>query len=204
MFVHSINQMLASRLPGEKVEYLSFDSVEEDPQNLYQIEFLNSLNLAGFPQHQIVLKPGCPIILLRNMDKSLGLCNGTRLICERLGRNLIHARIAIGDQKGKKVTIPRIPLISDPEETKLPFKLIRKQFPIHLAFGLTINKSQGQTIGRVGIHLQEPVFSHGQLYVALSRSRSSTSTKIMVTHSQNTPALPQTRNVVYKEVFQST
>ena len=117
----------------------------------------------------------------------MGLCNGTWLICRRSDRNLIHSEVEIGDHTGEQVIIPWIPLTLSPEESGFPFKLLWKQFPIQLAFALSINKSQGQTIGTVGIHLQEPVFSHGQLYVALSRSRSSQSTKIMVTHSKNTP-----------------
>ena len=46
----------------------------------------------------------------------------------------------------------------------------RVQFPIRLCFGITANKSQGQTYKRVGINLSNAeMFSHGQLYVALSR-----------------------------------
>ena len=50
----------------------------------------------------------------------------------------------------------------------LSFQLKRRQFPVHLAFSITINKAQGQSVRRVGIDLRVPVFSHGQLYVALS------------------------------------
>jgi ATP-dependent DNA helicase PIF1 len=59
-----------------------------------------------------------------------------------------------------------------PTDSDLPFTLNRMQFPVLLAFAVTINKSQGQTFDRVGILLEEPVFSHGQLYVAFSRATS--------------------------------
>ena len=51
----------------------------------------------------------------------------------------------------------------------LPFMLSRKQFPVRISFAITINKSHGQTIPNVGIYLPRHVFSHGQLYVVLSR-----------------------------------
>ena len=67
--------------------------------------------------------------------------------------------------KGEDVFIPRIPLI--PTDSVFEFK--RTQFPIHLAFGMTITKSQGQSMKVVGVNLETHCFSHGQLYVACSR-----------------------------------
>ncbi len=52
----------------------------------------------------------------------------------------------------------------------LPFQMHRHQFPVRPAFALTINKAQGQTLEHVGVYLETPVFSHGQLYGALSRA----------------------------------
>jgi ATP-dependent exoDNAse (exonuclease V) alpha subunit len=54
----------------------------------------------------------------------------------------------------------------------MPFKIKRKQFPIRLAFSMTIKKAQGQTFDKICLDLTKPVFSHGQLYVGLSRVRS--------------------------------
>lgn len=101
----------------------------------------------------------------------------------------------------KMVFIPCIPL-KPSENIKLPFNLIRKQFAIRLAFVLTINKSQGQTIPHAGIYLPRHVFSHGQLCVALSRGISSNTTKILLKirklyHKTET----HTPNVVYQDVF---
>ncbi len=87
-----------------------------------------------------------------------------------------------------------------PSITGLDFaiKLNRRQFPIQLAFAMTINKAQGQTIKHVGIDLHKPVFTHGQLYVAFSRSTSSNHIKVLLNHDSPEK---QTPNVVYTEIL---
>ena len=70
------------------------------------------------------------------------------------------------------------------------------------AFSFTINKSQGQTLRQVGVWLMDPVFSHGQAYVAASRVGSHTNIKLALPYKQREE--PKTRNVVFKEVFQDT
>ncbi|XP_021991141.1 ATP-dependent DNA helicase PIF1-like [Helianthus annuus] len=200
--VDEINDHMIDLFQGDAKVYYSFDTADDDKQNLYPTEFLNSLTISGLPPHKLRLKTGCPIILLRNIDPSNGLCNGTRLICKAFAPNVIDAEIAIGDHKGKRVFLPRIPMCLS-EDDMLPFKLKRKQFPIRLSFSMTINKSQGQTIPYVGIYLPESVFSHGQLYVALSRGKSRENTKVLVHPDKKFTQLGvYTSNVVYREVLQ--
>ena len=106
-------------------------------------------------------------MLLRNINPSHGLCNGTRLIVTRLHRHCIRARIIGGSFNGKEHVLFRVKLSTN--EGDYPWILTRKQFPIRLSFAMTINKSQGQTLTTVGLDLRNPCFSHGQLYVGLSR-----------------------------------
>uniref|UniRef100_A0A453JU33 ATP-dependent DNA helicase n=1 Tax=Aegilops tauschii subsp. strangulata TaxID=200361 RepID=A0A453JU33_AEGTS len=158
--VDDLNDKMISRFPGEERLYHSFDSIEDDLQNNYTIDFLNSITPNGLPPHVLKLKVNCPVILLRNLDPHNGLCNGTRLMIRAFQDNAIDAEIVGGQHAGKRVFIPRIPM-SPSEDISLPFKLKRKQFPIRLSFAMTINKAQGQTIPNVGIYLPEPVFSLG-------------------------------------------
>ncbi|KAL4583163.1 hypothetical protein LXL04_007729 [Taraxacum kok-saghyz] len=147
------------------------------------------------------LKVGCPIILLRNIDPSNGLCNGTRLICKSFQMNVIGAEIAVGHHAGKRVFLPRIPLCLSADDM-FPFKLKRKQFPIRLSFVMTINKAQGQTIPNLGVYLPELVFLHDQLYVALSIGISRENTKVLVKPIKEfTNEGVYTSNVVYREVL---
>uniref|UniRef100_A0A803N7C7 DNA helicase Pif1-like 2B domain-containing protein n=1 Tax=Chenopodium quinoa TaxID=63459 RepID=A0A803N7C7_CHEQI len=76
--VDMLNEKILTEFVGEEKTYYSCDTVPEDRQNLYQQEFLNSLSFGGFPPHILKLKVGSPIMLLRNIDTSSGLCNGTR------------------------------------------------------------------------------------------------------------------------------
>jgi ATP-dependent DNA helicase PIF1 len=216
--VNGINELCLSQLPGPSYDYFSADEVGDrvdgygDPFMLPP-EYLHSLVITGIPLHLTELKVGCPVLLLRNLQPSIGLCNGTRLIVTATRPHVIRATIITGQHHGVEVFLPRVSLDS-PSTLPLPFTLRRRQFPVRLGFSMTINKAQGQSIQRVGINLLNPVFTHGQLYVALSRSTDYKQIRLLLPsrcsniesveeNGSNIVILspPKTVNIVYSEVI---
>ncbi|CAL9013876.1 unnamed protein product, partial [Prunus brigantina] len=204
--VTEINNYAIDLLPGEKHVYLSSDSLCSSSTNLenlcmmYPTEFLNQLEFNGLPEHSLTLKIGMPIMLLRNLNQSSGLCNGTRLVVTQMVDRVIEAKILTGSHIGHKVFIPRI--ILSATENKWPFIFKRRQFSIRPCYAMTINKSQGQSLKQVGLYLPQPVFTHGQLYVALSRATSREGLKIIIDNNNEVPN-KYTKNIVYKDVLQN-
>ncbi|XP_058784405.1 uncharacterized protein LOC131659195 [Vicia villosa] len=168
--VDKINDHVLALMPGDLRDYYSSDAVDhseihdKDMLDVLTPEFLSSLKNSRLPNHHIKLNIDTPIMLMRNIDQSEGLCNGTRLI------------------------------------SPWPFKLSRRQFPVIVSYSTMINKSQGQSLDWVGLYIPRDVFTHGQIYVDLSRVTSKQGIKILV-HDDNGTAKNSTANVVYKEVF---
>jgi hypothetical protein len=193
-----LNEVILAMIPEASSFRYSVDfPITEREKNPLVIptEFLNTLDPPGMPPHKLHLKLGAIYMLLRNLNVTDGLCNGTRFFLDAFDTNVLFC-IMIQDDPNKpekKFTLPRITL-SPPMHYPFPFK--RRQFPIKPAFVMTINKAQGGTLDVIGLEATTPVFAHGQAYVALSRV--SDFKKITVL----TPAgLPSTRNVVFQEVF---
>ncbi|KXN91254.1 ATP-dependent DNA helicase PIF1 [Leucoagaricus sp. SymC.cos] len=175
--VDDINAAILERFSGEKhilmgADSIDLDNAEDNNYPPYPMEYLNSLNVSGLSLAKLVLKVGCPLMLLRNLDPSEGLCNGTQMRLLAICSRVLHCKIISGDARfaNKEVMIPRFQL--SPSAETLPIPLKCHQFPVRLAFAMTINKSQGQSVKYVGINLQTSVFSHGQLYVAFSHCTS--------------------------------
>nr|XP_043614567.1 ATP-dependent DNA helicase PIF1-like [Erigeron canadensis] len=200
-----INETMLNKLNRPGKTYKSSDEVckastdSTEQESLYPVEFLNTLTFPGMPPHELHVKEGLPVMLLRNVNPAQGLCNGTRLLITGLGRFIIKARIITGSKIGDTALIPRITLSST--KSKWPFILKRRQFPIKPCYAMTINKSQGQSLNFVGLYLPKPVFSHGQLYVALSRVTTPEGFKVLMIEDNDTNLKHHTRNIVYKEVF---
>jgi ATP-dependent DNA helicase PIF1 len=81
--VEEINKLAGDRIPSEYTNYLSIDSIVDGQNNNnhnFNLEYLNQIKISGIPLHEIKLKIGMPVILMRNLSNTKGLCNGTRMI----------------------------------------------------------------------------------------------------------------------------
>ncbi|XP_058765892.1 uncharacterized protein LOC131639412 [Vicia villosa] len=144
--VDNINDHILAIMPGEIRDYYSSNSVDRSEihdSNILQVlspEFLSSLRTSGLPNHHLKLKVGTPIMLMRNIDQSQGLCNGTRLIITNMAAHVLEAKLMGDNNNGKVIYIPRMDM--SPSQSPWPFKLSRRQFPVIVAYAMTINKSQ--------------------------------------------------------------
>ncbi|AES62080.1 PIF1-like helicase [Medicago truncatula] len=170
-------------------EYINFDFVcESDESSEIQSEwfthkFLNNIKFSDISNHKLRFKVGCPVMLMRNIDQETGLCNWTRLIVDNIWKNFIDATVITKKNDGEKVIIPRMNLF--PSDPKLPFKLTTRHFPVSLE-----------------IYLSEPVFTHGQLYVAVSRITFKMGLKMLILDEENL-VCTETTNVVYRDIFRN-
>ncbi len=214
--VDTINNLIAQHIDFQRAGYEDSrrtyvsvdDTVDEDDSMHWPVELLNAQQFSGLPPHMLHLQVGCPIMLLRNLTG--GLANGTRLIVTRLMDTVIQAEVMTGPDAGNLVVIPKLSLT--PSDKRLPVMMRRLQFPVRPAFAMTINKAQGQTLRKAGLYLKSPVFSHGQLYVALSKASSRDGITIVAPGGWRpeirnedgevvAPAGMYVDNVVFTEVF---
>ncbi|XP_017250504.1 uncharacterized protein LOC108221116 [Daucus carota subsp. sativus] len=143
--VGHLNSQIVENLRGEHHTYFSVDRAEDyggTASNLgfaFPPEYLNAFNISGLPAHDLKLKVGAAVMLMRNLNQTLGLCNGTRMVVTKCLRNCVECEVICGAFVGSRHFIPRMEL--SPTDTKLPFKLIRKQMPLQICYSMTIKGS---------------------------------------------------------------
>ncbi|GMG25363.1 unnamed protein product [Ambrosiozyma monospora] len=192
--VNEINDIIFDKLDLPAMVYRAHDSIFEDNVQFhhYSQENLNSMHMEGLPSGIISLKVNCIVMLLRNVNSDAGLCNGTRLKVLELQPYSIKASIIGGAHDGEITVIYRMTLQS--QDGGFVFK--RKQFPVRLAYAMTVHKSQGQSLNKVGIDLTSDVFAHGLLYVALSRATNTENVYLLTPDDDSF----QVMNKVFSEV----
>ena len=196
--------------PEDPTIYLSFDICQDpDDQAIYDADTLNKIETSGLPPHRLILKESAVILLMKNLSVRLKHVNGGRYIITKLTNNLIFARkLNKEGEENSEILIPRIPTISkDTDGSFVAFK--RTQFLVLVAYYLTLNRAQGQTLQKSGMFFPTSVFSHGHLYVGYSRCGNPNCCHVFAGHEEfeNVEHLldnskTYTRNVVYKKIFQ--
>ena len=199
--VDKINQLMVDQMSGQIITLHSSDGLDNDRDAYrYNVEYINTLNPSGLPASRLTLKHGMPVMLMRNLNPTEGLCNGTRLVFKHMLSHRLLVCRTVGLDQNRDVYIPRITL--RPKERQYPFEWSRRQFPIRPAYSITINKAQGQTMKMVGVWLPDPVFGHGQFYVGCGRVGAPEKLRLAVKGNVRGPKY--TRNVVYREVLTDT
>lgn len=138
--VDILNDYMLSLLKGDTKTYLSCDSISrstsfaQDEDQLYLVEYLNSFSFSGFLNHKIRLKIRAVIMLLRNINQTIGLCIGTWLIITQLGKYLMKAEIITGRNIRDKVFVPSIKMITKKKKVTLCAHLERISCQIILCY----------------------------------------------------------------------
>lgn len=162
------------------------------------LDYVRSRRPNGMPDYSLVVKVGGIYRLLRNFSIELGLVKNARVVVMGMGSKLITVRLLRGTQTtgidSGDILLPRITF-----KDQLPSRhtLCRQQFPLAPAYASTFHSCQGLTLDCVGIDLTRSVFTHGQLYTALSRIKHRSNAIVRFPTRSETIAT----NVTYKELL---
>lgn len=158
---------------AQRINMAYLDALPANAQT-YEAGVTGEFNTASQPTDQmLVLKPGAKVILLRN-DPDRRWVNGTIARISRLTERQVFVEVGGREYEVEQVSWESRRYAFDQAAEKVVETIAGtfKQFPLRLAWALTIHKSQGLTLDRVYIDLGRGTFAHGQAYVALSRCRS--------------------------------
>ena len=133
--------------------------------SLMNTKALNSIKKTSIPENELCLKVGDSCLILRSLSR-YGLATNTRVRILSISKTCI--RVQTMSENPIVASIPRIRFKFKVFNSD-SFTMTRIQFPLRLAYCMTYNKSQGQTLKRVLLDVVHPPFAHGHLYVALSR-----------------------------------
>ena len=142
------------KLTDETIEKLSFTDKK----------CLENFNRDCKAPKELELKEGCRVMLLKNIDLKKGLVNGS---CGTI-KTLTTASIDVLFDNGQRLNLDPIEFDYNQDGKT---KIKRIQYPLRLAYGITIHKSQGMTFDKLVVNFNK-IFAYGQGYVALSRTRS--------------------------------
>ena len=186
--VDSFNKTILDAIPSTAKTYLAADSLKEvDEAGLTPpdsaLDYVAKHTPPGMPPHSLAIKCNAVFRLLRNFSLDLGLVKNVRVVMIDVGIRIVTVRLLRGMSgvtgtyvDSEDILIPRISFTAT---LSSGHTLLRRQFPLAPAYSTTFNSCQGLTLEIIGVDLRRPVFSHGQLYTALSRIRNRTHARVL-------------------------
>jgi len=208
--VDDYNDLILRRLTGNEKTYYAVDSLQERDDVLQNtnngylpfpdaiLDYVAQRRPNGMPHKGLSIKIGGVYRLLRNFSIDRGLVKNIRVVITGIGQRLIsvhvikHAQTAVIIDE-EELLIPRIHF---KDNLYSGHTLLRRQFPLAPAYATTFHSCLGLTLDKIGVDLTMPVFTHGQLYTALSRIRNRTHACVRLRPNENS-----TRNITYKELL---
>ena len=207
------NETIQNMNPNKAKKYVSrdsFDEVDDEAnilKNILTPNILNSYNRNGIPTHIAHFKVDDVCLVVRSLP-ALDIATNTRVQVVELLEHSIKVK-TLNEPTSRFICIPRITF-----KFRLPYgesyQLTRVQIPLRLAYSMTYNKSQSQTLNRVLIDCTGEPFAHGHAYVAFSRVRNCKNVKVFVNEDQlhasgvsgrELEFMPVITNIVYQEVI---
>jgi ATP-dependent DNA helicase PIF1 len=173
--VDDINEISLDNLPGESVEYFSDDILGQEDKYSESIQIIRQcteeqskvLDSQLNCKRNLKLKVGAQVMLICNLDISMGLCNGSRGVVIKLKEDCVIVKF-----KGREFEFEQE---IKPFDFKIEHQneiLVRRIIPLILGYSSTVHKLQGSSIDSGLISINDSIFSPAMAYVALSRVRS--------------------------------
>ncbi len=165
-----VNNLCLAKLSGMLKQVPASDRYIDcrDPDD-FPHDFIETLDMKGAPPWMLNFKIGAKYMCIKNLDVNRGIVNGTMLRLLNIRQHTVQFEILTGKSKGSIDIFTKAVFTITPEASGLPFTIMRKQYPVIPAYCLSVHKAQGQTLQCVGLIFESDPFTHGQLYVALSR-----------------------------------
>ena len=187
----------------------SFSEVDDEHGHIAKmltIHTLNAFQKNGVPHHELILKVDDICIITRSI-KCLRIANNMRVRILAIHTHIVEVCVVGREDAGEPpIRIPRIPFRFRLKYGE-SFQVTRIQFPLRLAYAMTFNKCQSQTLYKVLLDITTPPFAHGHVYVTMSRVRDCHKIHLFLNKDQLSPStlsstgyMPTVDNIVYQDV----